>query len=173
MNITIEQAQESDTETVSSVLQEAAHWLISQGTPLWKADELFPAKILAEVSGGLFWLAKAEGEVAGCIRFQLEDKLTWPDVPPDESAFIHRIAIRRKFAGGRISAALIDWAKQHACECRRRYLRLDCEAKTRKLCAVYEKNGLRKHSERQIGPYWVARYECELNGSRPTDARDI
>jgi GNAT superfamily N-acetyltransferase len=158
----IRQARASDTETVSSILQEAAKWLILRGTPLWKADELAPNKIAADVSGGLYWLADVDGASAGCVRFQTEDRLFWPDVPPEESAFIHRLAVRRQFAGGAVAGALIRWARARTAGLGRRYLRLDCEAKTKSLCAVYERAGFRKHSERQVGPYWVARYECEL-----------
>lgn len=160
--IAVEQAQASDTEDVSSILQEVANWLIDQGTPLWKADELLPGKIRSEVSNGMFWLAKIDGEIAGCVRFQLEDKLFWPDVSANESAFIHRLAVRRKYAGGIVSKTLIDWAKEYARTQGRKYLRLDCESKREKLCHVYEQNGFRKHSETQVGPYGVTRYEYEL-----------
>jgi hypothetical protein len=34
----------------------------------------------------------------------------WPDVPPDEAMFIHRLAIRRSHAGGALSSAMLDWA---------------------------------------------------------------
>jgi GNAT superfamily N-acetyltransferase len=170
--IKIKRARDSDTETVSSILKEAAHWLIVQGTPLWKADELAADKVRAEISAGLFWLAQVNGETAGCVRFQTEDRLFWPDVPQDESAFIHRLAVRRKFAGGMVSSALIEWAKSEAATLGKRYLRLDCEAKTKKLCQVYERAGFTKHSECQIGPYRVARYEWELTeaniASQPT-----
>jgi GNAT superfamily N-acetyltransferase len=160
--IAIKPAQASGSGTVSSILQEAANWLIGRGTPLWKTDELAPERLQAEVAAGLFWLAESDGEPVGCVRFQTQDEVFWPDVPADESAFIHRFAVRREFAGGTVSRALIEWAKAHAVALGRKYLRLDCEAKTRKLCQVYEKTGFRKHSERQVGPYRVARYECKL-----------
>jgi hypothetical protein len=44
-SISIRQAQEPDTETVSSILREAANRFISGGIPLWKAEELAPDKI--------------------------------------------------------------------------------------------------------------------------------
>jgi hypothetical protein len=160
--ISIRQAKASDTETVSSILQEAANWLISRGTPLWKADELSPDKIRADVSTGLFWLADVDGTSAACIRCQTEDRLFWPDVPPEESVFIHRLAVRRQFAGGAVSGALIDWAKARTAGLGKRYLRLDCVATAGKLRALYERAGFRKHSEKRVGPYWVARYECEM-----------
>jgi len=165
--IRIKKAIETDTETVASILQEAANWLVCKGTPLWRADELTPDKIREDVRRGMFWIAKCGDYPAGCVRFQLQDPLFWPDVSQDESAFIHRLAVRPEFSGGRVSTALIEWAKQEARRHGRKYLRLDCEAKTKKLCEVYEKRGFVKHSERQVGPYWVARYECELKDSRP------
>lgn len=162
-DITIKQARDCDSDTICSILQEAANWLVDQGTPMWKTDELAADTIRAEAAAGLFWLAFVNGESAGCVRFQTEDILFWPDAPPEESAFIHRLAVRRKFAGGKVSSALIDWAKSRATALGKRFLRLDCEAKTWKLCQIYERAGFTKHSERQVGPYWVARYECELS----------
>ncbi len=161
--ITIKLARESDSATVSAILQEAAMWLADRGMPLWRAGELEGDKIREEVAGGLFWLADVNGEVAGCVRFQTEDRLFWPDVPPDESAFIHRLAVRRRFAGGAVASALINWSKDRAAGLGKRYLRLDCQARTRELHRVYEKRGFRKHDERQVGPYLVVRYEYELS----------
>jgi hypothetical protein len=41
-------------------------------------------------------------------------------------------------------------------------LRLDCEASRPRLRAVYEGFGFRHHSDRQVGPYFVSRYEYAL-----------
>lgn len=161
--ISIRQAQKSDTETVSSILQEARNWLVSKGIPLWKADELSPENIRPDISLGLFWLAEVEGSPVGCVRFQIEDNLFWPDIPPNESTFIHRLAVRREAAGGTVSRALIEWAKARTVQLGKRFLRLDCDAKTIKLCQFYEKAGFRKHSEWQAGPFLVARFESDLN----------
>lgn len=161
--ITICKAQESDTETVSSILLEARNWLVSIGNPLWKTKELTPECLRPNVADGLFWIAKLDGEAAGCVRFQTEDKLFWPDVPQDESAFIHRLAVRRNAAGGAVSSALIEWAKAQAVMMGKTYLRLDCDAKTTKLCRVYERAGFRKHSEREVGQFVVARFERLLD----------
>ena len=66
------------------------------------------------------------------------------------------------FAGGEISAALLNWAIARAKQLGRRYLRLDCEASRARLRALYEKAGFRHHSDRQVGPYFVSRYEFPL-----------
>jgi len=44
----------------------------------------------------------------------------------------------------------------------RKFLCLDCDAKIEELCHVYECNGFRKRDARNIGTFWVNRYECEL-----------
>lgn len=55
--------------------------------------------------------------------------------------------------------ALMRWAVERAAALGRRYVRLDCEASRLRLRAVYERFGFRHHSDRQVGPYFVARYE--------------
>jgi len=157
--IAIRQATTPDAQAVSDILQEAAAWLISRGQPLWQTGELAADSIQADVTNGNFWLATADGCPAGCVKFQLQDELFWPDVPSDDSAFIHRLAVRRQFAGGEISTALLTWAKGHAAALGRSWLRLDTVADRPTLRAVYERFGFQLHSYRQVGPYYVARYQ--------------
>jgi GNAT superfamily N-acetyltransferase len=155
----IRQATPQDTEKVADILREAARWLEQSGSMMWRDDELLPARIAADVEAGLFFIAERDGEAAGVVKFQLEDTMFWPDVPPKESAFVHRLAVRRRFVGGGISSALLGWAVERTRSLGRDYLRLDCEASRRKLRAVYEKFGFVHHSDRQVGPYFVSRYE--------------
>lgn len=130
--------------------------------PMWRDDELAADRIEADVAAGFFFLAECSDEVAGIVKFQLEDLLFWPDVPQEQSAFVHRLAVRRRFAGGGVSSALLGWAALRAQSLGRRFLRLDCEASRTKLRSVYERFGFRHHSDRQVGPYFVSRYEYEV-----------
>lgn len=162
MTLQVRQAQTEDIEAVSAVLHEAAAWLTQMGQPLWKADELTVAQITKDVEGGFFYLAECEGEAAGVLKFQMEDRAFWPDIEQGESTFIHRFAVRRRFAGGAVSNAMLTWAVVHTRELGRRYLRLDCEAERPKLRAFYERFGFRHHSDRFIEPYYVSRYEYDV-----------
>jgi GNAT superfamily N-acetyltransferase len=159
MRPNIRQAVPQDADAVFRVLQEAAQWLEQRGMAMWRDDELLPARVAADVEGGLFFIAEREGVAAGVIKFQLEDSLFWPDVAPGQSAFVHRLAVRRQFAGSGMSTALLDWAVERARTLGLEYLRLDCEASRLRLRAVYERFGFRHHSDRQVGPYFVSRYE--------------
>ncbi|HUF04508.1 MAG TPA: GNAT family N-acetyltransferase [Aridibacter sp.] len=158
----IRKAVESDTGTVSSILTEAADWLISKGEKLWERDELDPDSVAGQVSSGMFRLAYVDGEAAGCYRFQESDEEYWDDVPHRDSAFIHRVAVRRKFAGRGISTAMIEAAKDEARSIGKRLLRLDCRAESERLRAVYERQGFKFHSLKKREPYTVARYDFEL-----------
>lgn len=132
---------------------------------MWRDDELSPERIAADVADGYFFLARCQREAVGTIKFQLHDPVFWPDTPADEAAFIHRLAVRRAFAGGQLSALLLRWAADRARNANRRFLRLDCEAARPRLRAVYERCGFQHHSDRQVGPYFVSRYELGLSSS--------
>jgi GNAT superfamily N-acetyltransferase len=162
MSIEVRQAVPADVDTVSAILVEAATWLEGRNMRMWRANELLPERISKDVDEGLFFLAEHTGESAGTIKFQLSDMEFWPDVPENESAFIHRLAVRRRFAGGTVSSALLSWALERTASLGRRYLRLDCEASRPQLRAVYERFGFQHHSDRQVGPYFVSRYEFAL-----------
>jgi GNAT superfamily N-acetyltransferase len=129
---------------------------------MWRDDELLPECIASDVADR-FYLAECDREVIGTIKFPLQDTLFWPDTPADEAVFIHRLAIRRQFAGGQLSVALLRCAAERAKSLGRRFLRLDCEASRQRLTAVYERFGFRHHSDRQVGSYFVSRYECDVS----------
>lgn len=159
-------ARHKDIEVVSSILQEAGQWLREIGQPLWPLDELSEEAIQPAVAAGEYRLFESEGTPAGTLRFQWEDPTFWPDIPSSESAFLHRIAIRRTFAGGGLSSFMIGWAVAQAREQGRDYLRVDCDARRPRLRAVYERLGFKLRDERQVGLFFVARYELEIPRAR-------
>jgi GNAT superfamily N-acetyltransferase len=163
MGTSIRQATTHDLEIVSGILLEAAQWLNDTGKPMWRDDELKPERITSDVTAGLFFLAESDGEAAGTVRFQLEDPQFWPDVYRHNSTYIHRLAVRRKFAGGDVSTALLQWAVERARSLGRRYVRLDCEASRPRLRAIYDHFGFIHHSDRKVGPYFVSRYEYDVS----------
>jgi GNAT superfamily N-acetyltransferase len=129
---------------------------------MWVEGELDEHHVRAEVDAGMFVVAEDNRTVVGAIRFQLEDQLFWPDVDGADSAFVHRLAVRRSHAGRGISTALLQWAVNRARTLGKRCLRLDCDADRPRLRALYERFGFRLHSYRQVGPYYVSRYELQV-----------
>jgi GNAT superfamily N-acetyltransferase len=158
----IRRATARDTDSVVAILREAARWVEASGRVMWRDSELVPARLAADVEAGLIYLAECGGEAAGTVKFQLDDAFFWPDVPAGESAFLHRLAVRRRWAGTGVSRALLDWAVARAGSLGKRWLRLDCEASRPRLRAFYESIGFKHHSDREVGPYFVSRYEMDL-----------
>lgn len=160
--ISVRQATLNDVSTVSSILSEAALWLKQQNIALWQEKEVSPESICPDVELGLFYIAFYNDIAAGVVEFQTEDLMFWPDIPQENSAFIHRLAVRRSFAGGSVSTALMQWAVEHTRDLGKQFLRLDCAADRLRLRMVYENFGFQHHSDRQVGPYFVARYEYKV-----------
>jgi GNAT superfamily N-acetyltransferase len=155
-------AAAEDSAVVHEMLIEAARWVDALGIVMWEDGELDADLVRIEIAAGLFFLARVDGRPAGAIRFQIEDLLFWPDIPQHDSAFVHRLVVTRRYRAQGISTALLAWAVQHARALGKRTLRLDCDADRPKLRALYERFGFRLHSFRQVGPYYVARYEYPL-----------
>jgi hypothetical protein len=136
VRIRMVQAEYKDASTVSDILSEAARYLDSIGQTLWRCDELSPDSIAKDIDSGLYFLACMDGENEGTLKFQLEDPLFWPDIPSGRSAYIHRVAVRRKVAGMGVSSQILDWAKLRTKEIGRNFLRLDCELRPKKNATI-------------------------------------
>ena len=161
-SVTVRQAVPSDAATVRDMLEEAARWVDALGVVMWDEDELDPGRMVREIVAGQFFIAEIDGDPAGAVRFQLEDQLFWPDLAGDDSAFIHRLVVRRRYKGHGVSTALMQWAVSRATSIGKSYLRLDTDASRPKLRQLYEGFGFQFHSFRQVGPYYVARYQYPL-----------
>ena len=162
MEILIRRAGASDAAAVEEMLLEASRWVDALGVVMWEEGELDSGRIAREVRDGQFFLALVGGVPAGTIRFQLVDRQFWPDLEGDDSAFVHRLVVRRAFKGQGVSEALLAWAVTHARSLGKRFLRLDCDAERARLRGLYERFGFRFHSYRQVGAYYVARYELPI-----------
>jgi GNAT superfamily N-acetyltransferase len=158
----IRPAMVGDTAAIDAMLREAAEWVDALGVVMWEAGELVAERIAREVAAGQFVIAELHGEAVGALRFQMEDLLFWPDIPQQDSAFVHRLVVRRQFKGQGISTALLQWAVDRTRTLGKQYLRLDCDESRPKLRALYEGFGFRVHSFRQVGSYYVARYEYDV-----------
>jgi GNAT superfamily N-acetyltransferase len=130
--------------------------------PLWREGELEPDQIAADVAAGLFFLAEYSNHAAGTLKFQLEDPVFWPDASHEDAAYVHRLAVRRRYAGRGLSAELLRWAAERTHTLGRRLLRLDFEASRQRLREIYERFGFRHHSDAQVGTYLVSRYEYDV-----------
>jgi GNAT superfamily N-acetyltransferase len=164
--IEVQPASLPETAEVAAVLQEAAAWLEQRGMPLWQSSAFEPDRLATDVASGRYMLARWHGSPAGVFKFQREDPEIWPDAIPGEAAYIHRIAIYRRYASSGLAAILLHAAAARALQEECHYLRLDCESARPRLRAVYERCGFTFHSDHIFGQYHVARYQLGLPQAR-------
>jgi GNAT superfamily N-acetyltransferase len=161
-DLAIEQADVAQIETASSILIEASRWQASVGNPMWPEEMLMPDKLQHRAEAGELYLAYWDGEAVGVFLLQWEDTFFWPEIPTGESAFVHRLAVRRSVAGQGVADAMIAWATGRARDAGMRYLRLDCDAGRPRLCAFYERLGFVRQTD-LVRSHWLsARYQLDL-----------
>ena len=107
------------------------------------------------------WLSVAGILLASCDS-SFPIRCSGPTSLQSDAAYVHRLAVRRQYAGGHVSSTLLSWAVERTRALGRPFLRLDCEASRPRLRAVYERFGFQHHSDLQVGPYFVARYQLAI-----------
>jgi GNAT superfamily N-acetyltransferase len=95
----------------------------------------------------------------------MEDPEFWPDAEPGQAVYLHRLAVRRRYAGGELSTSMLNWIVARARELGRQYVRLDCAADRPALRRVYERFGFRLYDERNMGAFVVARYQIDTRSA--------
>lgn len=158
-------ATSDDSAVIASVLIEAAEWLKETGRALWNPEDLSEERISPDASS--YFLVQHHSEVVAVYKLEDSDLLFWPDVPGGESMFIHKIAVRRAFAGRGIASLLLSHAVEQARIRDKKYLRLDCDAPRPRLRSIYENFGFCYHSDWKVGAFHVARYQYEIRQNKP------
>ena len=170
-DITITQAQLADIVTITGILEEAAFWITSLGLDQWQPgsflDTASQKRIAQNMNHGEVYLASYEKQTIGTITVQeggaLDEEL-WGHETLHDALYIHRVAIRRTFAGKGIGEILLHWAEQLAIDAGKTFLRLDCMADNAALCAYYERYGFTCRGI--IGENWKASlYEIRTGAS--------
>ena len=158
-------AMPDEAGAVARVLQEAARWITTWRSQLWDPALLGEDFVAPFIARGEMLTLRTGGEIAGVMILQPEDPLFWPDRPPGEAAYVHKLAVRRAHAGQGLAAALLDHAADMTRLQGRDRLRLDCHPD---LAGYYAGLGFRPVDERdvrhpEVGQIRVARMERRLD----------
>jgi GNAT superfamily N-acetyltransferase len=160
--IAVRWARPDEARYTISILLEAAAWLESRGEPLWLPDEIDTGSVRRDVEAGRYVLAFVGADTAGTARITPTDELFWPEAGAGEALYVHRLAVRRRHAGGTVSRGILDFARSEARAAGCGLLRLDTDAFRPRLRGVYESYGFLYRDERVVGPHTVARYELRV-----------
>lgn len=153
----------SNIDEFASILTEAANWLISENKENWDPLKFTIENIQENNNLDELYLCYVGKEAIGCFKLQESDEMFWPDDMHGEALYLHKLAVRRKYAGQGVSAYILSWAKAKVKEKGSKYLRLDCLTNREKLCRVYENQEFVKVEERLVfGEVKSALYEFKI-----------
>jgi len=155
--ISIIEAREDKVQRACDIMIEASEWLNQKNMPLWRREDLTLEIMQTHSTRGALFLALVEGDPAGTIVIQAEDKVYWPEITDNSSLFFHKLAVRRKYAGMGVSNALMAYAYELAKKKNKSFLRMDCSALHTQLRKFYESNGFEFVDQKQVGHLLVDR----------------
>jgi GNAT superfamily N-acetyltransferase len=148
-----------EPEAAIAIMREVADWCRKTGRYMWP-DEILNRETLSGPAEE-FVVAWVDGEPAATMILSWEDARVWPESAPGEAGYVHKLAVRRKFAGQGLSGALFEWARG-VCRARgARWLRLDTGSKRHRLHALYEKSGFRLAEVKTVDWYTCHKYQME------------
>lgn len=129
-----------------AITREAAAWASERGIDVWSAHELRPEVFEEAARKAELVIGYADTTPAATMLLQTADPVYWPEDPPASALYLHKVAVRRAFAGQSWLARLIDFAVRDATSKRIPVLRLDTMLRP-KLQSIYEHHGFRVLSE--------------------------
>ncbi len=138
----VKQAEQKDIPVIEEILLDAVNWLQSIGMDnKWTNRSVLWENLSKEYNITDFYIAYEGQQPAACMALTDMDVTYWPQIPKGTSLYLHKLAVKRQFAGNGYSKVLIDFAKQKGIERKIKTLRLDCNKNNTKLRAIYEKQG--------------------------------
>ena len=157
-------AEAGDVAPAVDILMEAGRYMAARHRMLWDLDGLGADFVAPLIARGELAGARCGGELAGVCTLTRRDRLFWPEDAPGEAAYLHKLAVRRAFAGGGVTAAIFAFCAGAARTWGCRELKLDCDPTLGK---VYLRAGFRRVDQRLIrptgrAPFTVDRFALSL-----------
>jgi GNAT superfamily N-acetyltransferase len=174
----IVRASPEDVADAAEVLQDAARWVASLGFPAWDEGTFTDPegrgrRQLGEAMamGGLF-VARIGAQAVGTVSLFDVDERFWPGAPRD-ALYVHKLAVRRGYAGRDIGGAILRWAEAQARSAGKRYLRLDCPRDDPGVRAYYHRAGFVHRGDVTVGTFEASLYELDPDDAWPRPAAPI
>ena len=139
---------EQDTQTIFELYRLATEYQQENGYNLWK--EFDPKLIATEIREKRHWKIVIDDRIACIFSVFYNDPLLWGEKDNNHSVYIHRIATSPKFKGRNMTQSIISWAKVHARETGRKFIRMDTCANNKKLAGYYVNCGFKIVGYKQL-----------------------
>lgn len=146
------------------ILREASQRLAGYGIQAWPESDLQRTDLPGHSTSGCLIVGFAGTEPAACMLLQRRDPDYWPRAVEGSALYLHKLAVRRAYAGCGWGSRMIAWAKAETQRRQIRRLRLETLADSW-LAEFYVTHGFRildRTTHPETG--WVmCRMECRLS----------
>jgi GNAT superfamily N-acetyltransferase len=149
---TVRRAVLAEVHDAVAIIREAATWAAARGIDVWAPLEIREEAFEASARKAELLIGFADTTPAATMLLQTEDPVYWPNEAPASALYLHKVAVRRSFAGQGWLARLIDFAVVEANSAGIPRLRLDTILRP-KLRSMYEQHGFRVLEEEPLLVY--------------------
>jgi GNAT superfamily N-acetyltransferase len=141
----------------AAILDEATAYVATKGFDQWPVP--YPQEELrGRQRAGELLVFELDGAVAAVFVLQRQDVPFWGE-RPDDALYVHKLAVRRSFAGRGVGTQIIEWSLARTREQGRAFLRLDCLRDNPEIRAYYEALGFAERGEVDLGRFVCSLYE--------------
>ncbi|BCN32304.1 GNAT family N-acetyltransferase [Anaeromicropila herbilytica] len=158
------QAKENDIPIIEEILLDAVKWMTKTGLQnQWNETNIKWTNLSKSYRISNFYIDYEDGLPTACMALTDYDPIHWPNIPKGESLFLHKVAVKRVFAGKGLSKELINFSKELAIHNGIDVIRLNCNKHRKKLREVYENEGFICVEEKTLFEnYDTALYVCNV-----------
>ncbi|HUH18762.1 GNAT family N-acetyltransferase [Albibacterium sp.] len=135
----IENSTLNDIETIFEFYHAATNYQKSKLVVPWPDFEREMVK--TEILENRQWKIIIDGKIACVWATTFSDPQIWEERNEDPAVYIHRIAVNPDFRGQSLVAKIVDWAKQHAKDHNKKFIRMDTVGENIGLISHYSKCG--------------------------------
>jgi GNAT superfamily N-acetyltransferase len=162
-SVRIRPAQPGDVVTVLAIITEASEWRLAHGfANPWPLPTPEAPYREALDRGELLVAEDPTGRVIGTMILQWEDPSIWGVRPPD-AGYVHKLAVRRDYAGHNAGGEMLEWAAEQTRQRSRKWLRLDTHSTHVRLHRYYREQGFQRVGEIRKGDVPLTLFERDLD----------
>ena len=140
-----------DADAAIAVMREVSRWGRERGLRLWPEEWLTREALMTEEAGPeSFCVGSFGGKTACAFILQWQDREWWPHAPAGEAAYLHKLCVRRDFAGKDVPAKVLDYIRR---ECKKRgatAIRLDTAWDEEAVKEIYLRLGFEIADRREL-----------------------
>lgn len=141
--VTVRKATQADLKIMKAILNDAVIYKLSKNDEAWGSEAWTDAEVAEAISFGNTHLVLLDNVIVGCVDLIWQDSYNWGETLGTDglAGYLHRLAVLGDYKGKDLGSEIINWVAAQAKQKGRQYVRLDCRANNKSLCAYYEKQG--------------------------------